>query len=45
MLGEEEVNANDMISKMELFGGDARALYLLDSELKSRAYSAPSLTL
>ena len=43
--GEEEVNANDMISKMELFGGDARALYLLDSELKSRAYSAPSLTL
>ena len=43
--GEEEVNANDMISKMELFGGDARALYLLDNELKSRAYSAPSLTL
>ena len=43
--GEEEVNANDMISKMELFGGDARALYLLDSELKSRIYSAPSLTL
>ena len=43
--GEEEVNANDMISKMELFGGDARALYLLDSELKSRAYSAPSLVL
>ena len=43
--GEEEVNANDMISKMELFGGDARALYLLDNELKSRVYSAPSLTL
>ena len=43
--GEEETNANDMISKMELFGGDARALYLLDSELKSRIYSAPSLTL
>ena len=43
--GEEETNANDMISKMELFGGDARALYLLDSELKSRAYSAPSLVL
>ncbi len=43
--GEEEVNANDMISKMELFGGDARALYLLDNELKSRVYSAPSLAL
>ena len=43
--GEEEVNANDMISKMELFGGDARALYLLDNELKSRVYSAPSLVL
>ncbi len=43
--GEEETNANDMISKMELFGADARALYLLDNELKSRAYSAPSLTL
>ncbi len=43
--GEEETNANDMISKMELFGGDARALYLLDSELKTRAYSAPSLVL
>ena len=43
--GEEEVNANDMVSKMELFGSDPRALYLLDSELKSRAYSAPSLRL
>ncbi len=43
--GEEETNANDLISKMELFGADARALYLLDSELKGRAYSAPSLVL
>lgn len=43
--GEEETNANDMISKMELFGADARALYLLDSELKTRVYSAPSLVL
>ncbi len=43
--GEEETNANDMISKMELFGADARALYLLDSELKTRAYTAPSLVL
>ncbi len=43
--GEEETNANDMISKMELFGADPRALYLLDSELKTRAYTAPSLVL
>ena len=43
--GEEETNANDMVSKMELFGSDPRALYLLDNELKSRVYSAPSLVL
>ena len=43
--GEEETNANDMISKMELFGGDAKALYMLDSELGGRTYSAPSLVL
>ena len=43
--GEEEVNANDMISKMELFGSDPKGLYMLNSELKGRVYSAPSLTL
>ena len=43
--GEEEVNANEMISKMELFGSDPRGLYLLNSELGSRTYSAPSLKL
>ncbi len=43
--GEEETNANDMISKMELFGSDAKGLYMLNSELKARAYSAPSLVL
>ena len=31
--GEEETNANGMISKMELFGSDPRSLYLLDKEL------------
>ena len=41
--GEEEKNSSDMITKMELFGGDARALYMLNSELAGRAYSAPSL--
>ena len=43
--GEEEVNANDMISKMELFGSDPKGLYMLNNELKGRVYSAPSLTL
>ena len=43
--GEEETNANDLIAKMELFGTDPRSLYLLNQELGTRAYSAPSLVL
>ena len=43
--GEEEKNASDMITKMELFGADSKGLYMLNSELNSRVYSAPSLTL
>ena len=43
--GEEETNANDMITKMELFGSDPRSLYMLNSELSARVYSAPSLVL
>lgn len=43
--GEEEKNANDLISKMELFGGDARSLYMLDQELAGRTYNTPSLVL
>ena len=43
--GEEETNARDMITKMELFGNDARSLYLLNQELEGRTYSAPSLVL
>ena len=43
--GEEETNANDMITKMELFGSDPRSLYMLNSELGARVYSAPSLVL
>ena len=43
--GEEEKNSMDLITKMELFGDDARSLYMLNSELAERAYSAPSLTL
>ena len=37
--GEEEKNSSD------LFGGDAKGLYMLNSELGTRVYSAPSLVL
>ena len=43
--GEEETNANNLISKFELFGNDPKGLYLLDQELAARVYSAPSLVL
>ncbi|AMJ41027.1 ferritin [Anaerotignum propionicum] len=43
--GEEETNANNLITKMELFGSDAKGLYMLDNELKARVYAAPSLVL
>ena len=43
--GEEETNANDLISKMELFGQDPKSLYMLNQELAARVYSAPSLVL
>lgn len=43
--GEEEKNSSDQITKMKLFGDDARSLYMLNSELAARVYSAPSLTL
>lgn len=34
-----------MITKMELFGDDAKGLYMLNSEMAARTYTAPSLTL
>lgn len=43
--GEEEENANDLITKMELFGSDPKSLYMLNSELGARVYAAPSLVL
>lgn len=43
--GEEEKNANDLISKMELFGDDAKSLYMLNTELGARVYNPPSLVL
>lgn len=43
--GEEETNAETLIRKMELFGGDSKGLYALDQELGTRTYTAPSLVL
>lgn len=43
--GEEEMNAETLIKKIELFGSDSKGLYLLDQELATRVYTAPSLVL
>ena len=43
--GEEEKNAEDMIKKMKLFGDDAKGLYMLNSGMAARVYSAHSLVL
>jgi len=43
--GEEETNAIELIQKAELIGHDGNGLYLLDQELFTRVYAAPSLVL
>ena len=40
--GEEEKNADDLIKKMKLFGGDSKGLYMLNQELNARIYTAPA---
>ena len=35
--GEEEKSTADLMAKFDLFGGDAKGLYLLNAELKNRA--------
>ena len=42
---EEENNAGTLIKKMDMFGTDAKGLYMLDQELAGRVYAAPSLVL
>lgn len=39
---EEEDSADDMITKMKLFGSDAKALYDLDQQYAARVYTVPS---
>ena len=41
--GEEEKNSSDQITKMRLYGDDARSLYMLNSELLSRTYVVRTL--
>ena len=43
--GEEEKNTEDIIKKYDLFGNDAKGLYMLDSELAGRVYTPPSLVI
>lgn len=43
--GEEEKNTEDIIKRYDLFGNDAKGLYLLDTELGTRVYAAPSLVI
>lgn len=43
--GEEEKNTEDIIKKYDLFGTDAKGLYLLDTELAARVYTPPTLVI
>ena len=43
--GEEEKSADDNVKKYDLFASDPKGLYMLDNEMKARAYTAPSLVL
>ena len=43
--GEEEKNADNLVKRFELFGHDPKGLYMLDSEMAARVYTAPSLVL
>ncbi len=40
---EEEDNASSLIKKFQLFGTDAKGLYMLDSELGARSYTIASI--
>lgn len=42
--GEEESKAEELVKKFELFGNEAKGLYMLDNELAARVYAPPALT-
>ena len=43
--GEEEKNTEDIVKRYDLFGNDAKGLYLLDAELAARVYVPASLVI
>ena len=43
--GEEEKTADGLVKKFDLYGNDPKSLYMLDSEVAARVYTAPSLVL
>ncbi len=43
--GEEEKNADELIKRYDLFGVDAKGLYMLNADLAARMYNPPSLVL
>ena len=42
---EEEQNVDELCKRFDLFGGDARGLYMLDQELAGRSFTPPSLVI
>ena len=42
---EEEKNTETLIKKFDLFGNEAKGLYMLDQELGTRVYAPPSLVI
>jgi len=43
--GEEEKNTQDIVKRYDLFGNDAKGLYLLDAELAARVYAPATLVI
>ena len=43
--GEEEKTAEGLVKKFDLYGSDPKSLYMMDSEMGARVYTAPSLVL
>ena len=43
--GEEEKNTEDIVKKYDLFGNDAKGLYMLDAELATRLYVPATLVI
>ena len=39
--GEEELNAQTLLTQIEIFGSDSSALFMLDNSLAKRKYSEP----